>query len=215
MICHIKKTALYFLMTWTLLFMLSSALEAGAVTFHGKTVDVDLSDIERIESVEDDETAVRRIAADVVVRYHDAGYTGFRVVRAVRHDDGTLDLYFNEGVVSGIVIRSDDGGDGDIPAAEIFTVGEPYNEHILGDNIELVKNRYYLRYAGYTASRMEDGSLEIIVNVGRRRFFPGFYVTGDPLHGAIPSLYLGYAGNSFFAEALLRSSLGGGGASLN
>ena len=73
-------------------------LYAGAVLFHGKTVDVDLSDLESYEG-RPDETAVRSICAEIVRRYHDRGYTAFYIRRAVLGDDGILEIYFNESVV--------------------------------------------------------------------------------------------------------------------
>ena len=73
----------------------SSYLYAGAVLFHGKTADVDLSDLGTY-SGDPDETAVRAICAEIVKRYHDRGYTAFYIRRAVRGSDGILDIYFNE-----------------------------------------------------------------------------------------------------------------------
>lgn len=61
--CRIPRIAVIPALSAALILCLVSGLYAGAVLFHGKTVNIDLSDLE-IYSGDPDETAVKAICAE-------------------------------------------------------------------------------------------------------------------------------------------------------
>ncbi|HQO40537.1 MAG TPA: hypothetical protein PK986_08715 [Spirochaetota bacterium] len=183
-------------------------LYAGAVLFHGKTVDVDLSDLESYEG-RPDETAVRSICAEIVRRYHDRGYTAFYIRRAVLGDDGILEIYFKESVVGRIKVQGADNRENRM-AAEIYAAGEVFNEYILKDNIEILKTRYMLSRLRVDVIRDGDGSVILDLYPARASVTLDFYIAGDPLRGVVPVFTAGYTGESLDSEITLRSSLGQG-----
>jgi|GEM_PF-2220366 hypothetical protein len=180
---------------------------AGAVLFHGKTVDIDLSDLEFYDG-RPDETAVRSICAEIIRRYHDRGYTAFCIKRAVLGDDGILEIYFNESVVRRIKVQGADNSENRI-AAEIYTAGRVFNEFILEDNIEILKAKYMLARLRVDVARDNDGSVILDLYPVRASATLDFYIAGDPLRGLVSVFTAGYAGESLDSEITLRSSLPG------
>lgn len=211
--CRIPQTAVKPILLFLILVCINSALYAGAVLFHGKTADVDLSDLEAY-SGDPDETAVRSICAEIVKRYHEKGYTAFFIKRAVRGSDGILEIYFHESVVGRVRIEGIDNVDNRI-ASEIYVKGTLFNEFLLEDNIELLKRKYMLGRLKVDVTRDSDGSVTLDVYPERSRVTLDVFIAGDPLRGMIPSVRAGYIGDFFNPEITVRSSLGQGDVTLN
>lgn len=206
--CRIPKLPLLAVTVFLLILCVNSALYAGAVLFHGKTADVDLSDLETY-SGEPDETAVRAICAEIVRRYHDKGYTAFYIKRAVTGSDGILEIFFNESVVGRVRHAAGDNANSMI-AGELYVKGAVFNEFLLEDNIEFLKRKYMLTRLKVDVTRDSDGSVTLDVYPERSRITLDVYIAGDPLRGVIPSVTAGYIGDYFYPEITLMSSLGQG-----
>lgn len=211
--CRIPYPAAIALAAFIMVLCLNSSLFAGAVLFHGKTADIDLSDLEAW-SGDPDETAVRAICAEVVRRYHEKGYTAFFIKRAVRGSDGILDIYFNESAVGRIRIDGADNADSLI-AAEIYVKGAVFNEFLLEENIDLLKKKYMLSRLKVDVTRDSDGSVILDVYPEKSRLMLDIYISGDPLRGMIPSARAGYMGDYLNPEITARSSLGQGDVSIH
>ncbi|HPS59133.1 MAG TPA: hypothetical protein PK514_13595 [Spirochaetota bacterium] len=201
------------MLVFLILLCVNSSLYAGAVLFHGKTADVDLSDLETY-SGDPDETAVRAICAEIVKRYHDKGYTAFFIKRAVRGSDGILEIYFHESVVGRVRFAGGDNAD-DISSDEIYTAGTVFNEFLLEDNIDLLKRKYMLHGLKVDVTRDSNGSVILDVYPEKSRFTLDVYIAGDPLRGMIPSVTAGYIGDYLNPEITVRSSFGQGDVTLN
>ena len=211
--CRIPCLKLAQVLLFLFIICSGSYLYAGAVLFHGKTADVDLSDLETY-SGDPDETAVRAICAEIVKRYHDRGYTAFYIRRAVRGSDGILDIYFNESAVGSV--RAGGGDEAyDAIADEIYVKGALFNEFVLEDNIEFLKRKYGLSRLRVDVTRDIDGSVVLDVHPEKSRVTLDIYIAGDPLRGMIPSVAAGYIGDYFNPEITVRSSLGQGDVTLN
>lgn len=188
-----------------LLFCMNSDLHAGAVLFHGKTADVDLSDLETY-SGDPDETAVRAICAEIVRRYHVKGYTAFFIKHADLGSDGILEIFFNESVVGRVTVAEDGDASRGI-AGEIYVKGDVFNEFRLRENIDFLKRKYMLSRLKVEVARDSDGSVMLDVYPEKSRFTLDAYITGDPLRGVTPSVRVGYMGDFFYPEFTVKSSL--------
>lgn len=190
--------------------MTGSVLLAADVVFHGKTVNIDLSDLEKQLPEKPGDEDIKRVCAGIITRYHDAGYTAFYITKSVIHDDGKVEIFFNESVVSGIFFSPECSASEIFQSAELFTEGLPFNEIVVRENVRTLRNRYRLSRLKVDVLRNDDGSVRLEVCAEKRRFSAFLSVSGDPLRGTIPSILLGYTGDWVYTGAEFSSSFGQG-----
>lgn len=204
--CDLPKLLLNLMLLACIIFI-CRPLFAGNVMFHGKTAAIDLSDLETYSEDKLTEARIKSICTEIIDRYHDRGYTAFYIDKAVHRKDGTLDIFFNESVVSSIVTDSESGEYKDI-ANKLFIVGDPFNEFVLKDNISSLKKKFMLRELSTTVTREQDGTILLTVHAERIKYTAGLSFEYDSLRGIIAGVTAGYYGKSFYGGISAASSFG-------
>jgi hypothetical protein len=178
------------------------------VRYYGYSGIVDLSTIEYPSSKEITEEWIKRVIAEITGIYHSMGYNAFYVEQVLIKDDGSVEFYFNESVVSSVVLSGAGDSEADAVKSEIFPEGSPYNEFLLKKNIESVKRRYGFRNIHVLLER--DSSGKIVINAEAVKIIHRlrFSVTGDSIYGTMPEVAWFILQDNGFIKVLLNSSFG-------
>jgi len=164
-----------------------AADDKSLIRINGSSSIVDVSDILARKSGVLSESDIKKICAEITGRYHDMGYSSFYIEKAVRNEDGTVDLLFKESMVTAVNL-SGMGEKSDDAASALFTIGDFFNEFVLKEKISLTKKRFNLKQLNVTITRGEDDSIILSAVAVERihEFYTSVY--GSPVYGIMPAL---------------------------
>ncbi len=203
----VNKYIIFFLII--LVMMIHNPAEAAEgkslIRINGSSSIVDVSDIlARISGVLS-ESDIKKICAEITGRYHDMGYSSFYIEKAVRNEDGTVDLLFKESIVAAVNV-SGMGERSAETASSIFTTGDLFNEFVLKEKISLTKKRFNLKQLNVTITRGDDDNIVLSAVAVERvhEFYTAVY--GSPVYGILPALTYRFSYGGFLSGITLESS---------
>ncbi len=178
----------------TLLVVLAPAILAGAqgnsaglLRVHGSTNIVDIGDILAPDGGKLTERDIKRVCALITDRYHSRGYSAFYIKEAVLNSDGTLDMFFNESAVTGIIVNGIGKGS-EQAALLLYVKGDIFNENILRENVAVVKKRFSLKRLNVSVKRGEDDQIVLIADAEVRVHQIDAGIYGNPVYGIYPGI---------------------------
>jgi len=166
---------------------------------------IDIRDILESNNRRLTESDVKRICAEITSRYHQKGYTAFYIRRAALGKDGTAELFFNESIVTDIIVTGFSQKSGDLEAS-IFTKGEPFNEFLLKENVSGAKKRFNISRLNVTVKRGEGDQVVLLADVHENinEFEAG--ISSSPVFGILPELSYRFNYGGFIAGVSVTSS---------
>ncbi len=179
--------------------------ETGMIRVHDSSNVVDIGDILDSQIGTLNESIIKKICADITGRYHERGYTAFYIKRAELSKDGSADLYFNESIVSDIIVTGVFQKKENV-AASVYRIGNIFNEFALKENIDLTKKKFRLKQLNVTIKRSENGDIVLDVHGSEKINELESDVFNSPIYGILPELTyrINYAG--YLAGVSLLSS---------
>ena len=207
----VNKYFISVLILWSMVVIPSaySAADSTVIRITGSSSAVGIKDILSRKSGVLSESDIKKICADITGRYHDRGYTAFYIEKAVRNEDGTVDIFFKESVVSGVTVTGMDDKVDDA-ALSIYIKGELFNEFILKENIIRTKKRYNLKQLNAVIRRGDDGNIIISASVSSRIHELYSALHGSPVYGVSPALAYRISYGGFLAGISAESSFNQG-----
>ncbi|HPS86798.1 MAG TPA: hypothetical protein PLY36_08635 [Spirochaetota bacterium] len=178
---------------------------SGLIRIHRGSPVVDLNDILKSNSNILSESDVKRICAEITGRYHERGYTAFYVKKAVLNKDGTVDLFFNEAVVTEIIVTGISGRIDDV-AASIFSRGELFNESVLNENISETKKKFNIRQINVSIRRGDGEQIVLRAHAVEKINEIGTEIFNSPVYGVLPEMTYRINYGGFLAGASFSSS---------
>lgn len=178
---------------------------SGLVRVNGSSQVVDIKDILAGSGDKLSGNDIKRICAEITDRYHQRGYTAFYVKEAVLNKDGTADLFFNESVVTDVILTGLTNR-GDVAAESVFKKGDLFNEYILKENISLVKNKFNLKKLNITVKRGEDDQIVLVADAVEKVNEIDVKIYNSPLYGIVPGFTYRIDYRNFTAGASAESS---------
>ncbi len=165
------------------------------IRIHGSSSAVAINDILELHGEKLTGNDIKKICADITGRYHERGYTAFFIKKAVMNEDGTADLYFNESIVSDVIVTGIMHGKSEI-ALSIFNKGDLFNEFTLRENVVLTKKRFKLKKLNVNITRGEQGEIILIADCSGKIIELESKIYRSPIFGVIPQLTskINYAG---------------------
>jgi hypothetical protein len=161
--------------------------EVRSIVVNGSSHVVDVDDILSRNNKKLSNSDIKRICAEITDRYHQRGYTAFYIKKAVQNDDGIVELFFNESVVTDIVVtgvtqRSDE------VAASVFPRGDMFNEYILKDNVSEIKKKFNIKQLNISIKRSKGGDIIITAHAVERINEIETGIFNSPVYGILPGL---------------------------
>lgn len=165
-----------------------NAREVYELKYFGCSGIVDLNKNEYFSSPDITEETLKRISAEITRLYHKKGYSAFYIEQIIVKADGSVEFYFNESMVSSVLVSGTNGDEAEQVKDEIFTQGTPYNDITLKKNISLIKKKYGYSNVHIGLERDIDKKILIKAEVVKITNKLSFSVTGSPVYGAVPSV---------------------------
>jgi hypothetical protein len=184
---------------------LEAADDPVLIRFHGSSSAVDINDLVNIKTDKLTEVDVKRICAEITDRYHERGYTAFYIKRAELNKDGTADLFFQEAVVSEIVLTGVSARSDEI-SASIFTIGELFNEYTLKKNITETKNNFNIKKLNVSISRGKGEHIVLTALAVEKINVLETGIFSSPVYGILPELKYRINYGGFLAGVTFSSS---------
>lgn len=166
---------------------LDAADDPARIRFHGSSSAVKISDLVNIKTDKLTEVDIKRICAAITDRYHEQGYTAFYIKRAELNKDGTVDLFFNEAIVSEIVLTGVSSGSDEV-SASIFTKGELFNEYTLKRNITETKKKFNIKQLNVSIRRGDEEQIVLTALAVEKINELETGVFNSPVYGILPGL---------------------------
>lgn len=164
-----------------------SYADSGLIKVTANSGAVDINDIINISSNNISDSDIKRICADITDRYHKKGYSAFYIKRAVRNEDGSVELIFNESVVADVIV-SGISSRSDFVSASIFTKGELFNEYTLKEKVYDTKRKFNIRKLNVTVKRADNGDVIILAHAEEKIHEFETVISGSPVYGVLPGV---------------------------
>lgn len=175
------------------------------IRFHGSSSAVEINDLVNIKTDKLTEVDVKRICAEITDRYHERGYTAFYIKRAELNKDGTADLYFQEAVVSEIILTGVSARSGEI-SESIYAIGELFNEYTLKKNITETKKKFNIKQLNVSISRGDGEQIVLTVLAVEKINELETVLFNSPVYGILPELKYRINYGGFLAGVSFSSS---------
>lgn len=174
------------------------AFEVRSVVIVGKTVNIDLSSVTGIRWRDLSEKRIKLLGAKVVNIYHSYGYTVAIIEKTILRGNGTLEIYLNEGKITGISIQGVESKTREeIRAFLQPETGRIFNTGSIRRRIKSIKSLVDLKEISIDPKRSHDGNIILLVNASKRK--GSFYgrVGADMIYGVSPTIGYMYPGETF------------------
>ncbi|GEM_PF-3076039 len=164
----------------------------GTIITTGMKADIDLSDILYPGRKLTDEIEIKKLCIEITDRYHNKGYTAFKIKKSILNEDGSVELLFSDPVVENVFVSGTDTYNESI-AGEIFKKNEPFNEFLLNDNIAVIKKEYSIRKIKVDIKRNSNDNIDIFVSPEKRILNGIITASSDTVYGGITFISLSFA----------------------
>ena len=189
----------------SVIFRLEAAGDTCLIRLHDCSSVVAIDDILNRESGKLSEGDVKRICAEITDRFHERGYTAFYIKKAVLNKDGTVDLFFNEAVVSDVIVTGISSRTDEV-AASIFIKGKLFNENTLKENLAGTKKKYNIKQLNVSIRRGDGQQIVLTAHAVEKIHEIETGILNSPIYGILPGLKYRINYGGFLAGISLGSS---------
>jgi len=175
----------------TCLFILTPCYLFSMITIKGKVSDVNIDKFINSDK-KYDEQELRRLCVEITDLYHSLGYSAFYIKKATIKKNGDVELEFIDPIVSEVKIHCSNRAECLVPAEAIYKTESPFNEKILQQKINELKDLYSLKKVSAKLLRDESENIIIDVTVEKKLFNSQIFIFAHPVYDLISSISIGY-----------------------
>ncbi len=178
-----------------------------AVIITGMKSNVDLSDILYPGRKIHDVIELKKVCVEITDRYHQKGYTAFKIQKSILKKDGSVELYFSDPKVENIFVTGVKPYNERIKA-KIFKKNESFNEFLLNKNINEIKKEYPVKKIKVDIKRNADENIDIFVSADKGILNSIIKTSSDPLYGGLASVALSFDSGDCVMAAEFETTAG-------